>query len=168
MVISSLAVACARCAATCSRCRVLSRMPASLSSCWTVDAWLRKSSGFPLVSICSVGSIPPFMYPMAASWATAFWLPAIADCARAAACFAIFTSELACASWIFRPSYCWPSESTSLDSLVASATRLVERRLRAHRLSLARAALEQDGHGDRGCGERHDSSDDCTHVDARY
>jgi hypothetical protein len=61
VAISSLAVVCARSAASCSRCRVLSRMPASSSSCWTVDAWLRKRFGLPLVSICSVGSIPPFM-----------------------------------------------------------------------------------------------------------
>ncbi len=40
---------------------------------------------------------------MAASWATAFWLPAMAASALADACLAIFTSELACASWILQP-----------------------------------------------------------------
>ena len=91
---------------------------------------------------------------MAASWATAAWLPAIAASACLAACLAKCSSLLACAISILRPSYCWLRESTSLDSCLASATSVVERRLNADRLRLARAALEEDGDGGRGHDER--------------
>ncbi len=59
---------------------------------------------------------------MAASWATAAWLPAIAASACFAACLAKYSSLLACEISILRPSYWSLSESTWLESCLASAT----------------------------------------------
>ena len=61
VAISSPAVACARWAVIRWCCRMVTRMLASSSSCRMVEAWPRNRSGLPLVSICSVGSMPPFM-----------------------------------------------------------------------------------------------------------
>ena len=105
---------------------------------------------------------------MAASCATAFWLPAIAACARAAACLAMRTSRLGVRELDLQAVVLLAERVDLVRQLGGLRDKLVEGRLRGDRLRLARAALEQHGHGDHGRGKWHDSSANCTHVDARY